>query len=37
MGTLNNIKFVFFRFKESSFALNQVDNLLSSELSEAAR
>ena len=34
---LNNIKFVFFWFKESLFALNQVDNLLSSELSEAAR
>ena len=34
---LNNIKFVFFRFKESLLALNQADNLLSSELSEAAR
>ena len=32
-----NIKFVYIRFKESLFALNQVDNLLSSELSEAAR
>ena len=29
---LNNIKFVFFRFKESLLALNQADNLLSSEL-----
>ena len=37
LSRLNNIKFVFFRFKESLFALNQFDNLLSSELSEAAR
>ena len=28
---LNSIKFVFFRFRESLFALNQADNLLSSE------
>ena len=34
---LNNIKFVSFRFKESLLALNQADNLLSSELSEADR
>ena len=31
------MKFVFFSFKESLFALNQADNLLSSELSEAAK
>ena len=31
---LNSIKFVFFRFRESLFVLNQADNLLSSELTD---
>ena len=37
LSRLKNVKFVFFRFKESLLSLNQADNLLSSELREAAR